>query len=621
MAEVLVAVALLGAVLVFAVPVVMMSQGIVRRSDGTEVVRSAAVGAVEALRMVPFDSLDAVPCPDADDSVLCDTRQIEVDGVQVRVDTVVEAVAADIGGGASAGMKRVVVTATLVDDEERSWEIATLVAPDGAPAATTTTPAAPSAHRTLTVTLSHPTNNAATGWPELRLYGFGVSGDLEFDDYLSPTSSTGIEQVFTLTQTGTGFGPFFLTTGSPVDVADSAFGFDQWQLEGSAIDGVQGLTVVVDQTAVEADVTVYLPVWIEFEVTADGAPVTQGQVLLRGVGHLHGYEQPVELDDECVVEGAGLPCAAMTPDGLPLRPGYYDGTAQVDGYAAVAEVSIPVPGNPPAADRRVRMVLDLEPGDMERIWVRVVDEEGWGVGTAEVRVCVFEVTSASCIWESPWAPVDDEAGYAELFIPLNGDDGVRFYGRSESGKRTGYANLDLNSWEDYGEDGVEALAITVAPVIQNGTAAKEQRMFSKRRLGHLDVRQKNSDSGTNFYVLPDLEMYEVVAPATSVDGCGEARVNRCRPPGISTDAAEWAECSGYTRPRCHRISVATRLPDLRVGFFSYCDEHAVGAGGQDDIDLEDAQLSVVRKRWFRWNGLSSDVTKDIGTRLACPDLN
>jgi len=514
-----------------------------------------------------------------------------------------------------------VVTATLVDGAERSWEIATMVAPDGAPAAaTTTTPAVPSAHRTLTVNLSHHQSNAAAGWPVLRLYGFDVDGNLEFDEYLEPTSSTLVEQVFRLTQTGTGFGPFVLTTGSPIDVTDSAFDFDQWQLEGSAIDGVQGLTVLVDQTAVEADVTVYLPVWIEFEVTAGGAPVEQGTGILTGVGRLNGYEQRVGLDEECIVGGAGLPCVATTSEGLPLRPGWYEGTAQVDGYGDSSKL-YEVPGDPPAPDRRVRMSLELEQGDMERIWVRVVDEEGWGVGTAEVRVCVFEVTRSACHWELPWASVDDEAGYAELFIPLSGDDGVRFYARSEGGKRTGNAPLDLNSWNDYGEDGVEALPITVVPRPQNGVAAKEQRLFSKRRLGHLDVRQKSGDSAPNFYVLPDLEMYEVVAPATSVDGCGEARVNRCRPTGISTDAAEWAECSGYTRPRCHRISVATRLPDLRVGFFSYCDEHAVGADGQDDIDLEDSQLSVVRKRWFRWNGLSSDVTKDIGTRRACPDLN
>jgi len=270
LAETLMAVAVLAIVLVMAIPGILLSQSVVLRSDGTEDVRAAAMGAVEALRMVPFGDLDDTTCAEGSStSVLCDDRVVTVNGNTVRLETEIEAVPSEVTDYVISGdnLKRVEVTATLESNPSRVWTVSTLIAIDGqvtiesspdggsdgddgdggngsgSPSATVSDPptnvAATAGNQSAVVTWTAPADNGGADITSYRATAADGQGNL----FTCQSTSPNPDPLATCTISGLANGTIYsITAHATNSVGDSA--------AGSAYGGVVPGTVPDAPTAV-----------------------------------------------------------------------------------------------------------------------------------------------------------------------------------------------------------------------------------------------------------------------------------------------------------------------------------------------------------------------------------
>ncbi len=616
LAEILVALMLVGVVLVFAVPVVLTSQGIVRRSDGTEVVRTAAMGAVESLRMVPYDDLAVdEDCVVGAANILCGDRVIDVDGVPVRVVTVVEALTPQMASGEEAQMKRVEVIASLVEGD-RSWEIATVVAPGRqTPVDGTTTTAPQRSRATLTVNLTAINGQPASAadWPELRLYKPDMS------EYFRPTT-TGDVQAFTLTPTGTGFGPFLLSTGAPGHQDDAGFDFDEWQVAGEWSNGsgvwlqYQPVAEIIgEEEAVEANV--YLPFVVNIRAFVGPREMRVGEVL---VGDTDETDETIRLENGCGSTGSDVPCLDFY-GGKVLRPGQFFGA--VEDLLGFGPASGDVQA-PDAGQRSATLEITKAGVQSTSIWVRTVDSlvsHAWGVGESTVTVCSRFIGTTGCIDTS--TVTTDLAGYAQVPVWLEGEN-VLTGSNSDAGfcESTIVRNGPLTG---YGDASPSALRIVLDPIRIVGDcndpsqrvrgAGSVQRYYSRRNIDHFDVRWRETRSSPHSWLMQDRKLYRVVRPDSS------CRTNGCRARDTSHDYQEWLQCSNDgRRDWCWRAAIGTAMPrGFQVGYFTYCTDHS---GIMDGVREGDGN-EVNKFNWYTWSRTQGWKQFDIASRRACPELN
>jgi type II secretory pathway pseudopilin PulG len=83
--DTLAAMLVLGLVLVFSLPAVLVAQSAVRRADELDLLRSGAQGALEEIRALDFADVGTTTGSPA--GVVVDDRIVVVDGVQVRLQT------------------------------------------------------------------------------------------------------------------------------------------------------------------------------------------------------------------------------------------------------------------------------------------------------------------------------------------------------------------------------------------------------------------------------------------------------------------------------------------------------------------------------------------------------
>ncbi len=83
--DTLAALLVLGLVLVFSIPAVLVAQSAVRRADELDLLRSGAQGALEEIRALDFADVGTTTGSPA--GVVVDDRIVVVDGVQVRLQT------------------------------------------------------------------------------------------------------------------------------------------------------------------------------------------------------------------------------------------------------------------------------------------------------------------------------------------------------------------------------------------------------------------------------------------------------------------------------------------------------------------------------------------------------